>query len=86
MIYILIFLAVHFVSPLTEVGYQFSLLTFKKHFFKKMAYQGFWEDGDFEAIGKLEATKTGQKQKDILLLRYDMDKLRIMIDMFYSHR
>ena len=38
-----------------------------------MAYQGFWEDGDFEAIGKLEATKTGQKQKDILLLRYDID-------------
>ena len=51
-----------------------------------MAYQGFWEDGDFEAIGKLEATKTGQKQKDIFLLRYDMDKLRIMIDIFYCHR
>ena len=49
-----------------------------------MAYQGFWEDGDFEAIGKLEATKTGQKQKDILLLRYDMDKLRIMIDIHIS--
>ena len=47
-----------------------------------MAYQGFWEDGDFEAIGKLEATKTGQKQKDILLLRYDMDELIILIDRY----